>query len=74
MLLLKTSTPFSILLGIAYYMLRQMKFVRSWCEGDNWFRPIRESEGGGYTLKPAGVEEHHCALICVVVVAGAVAL
>jgi hypothetical protein len=55
-------------------MLRQMKFVRSWCEGDNWFRPIRESEGGGYTLKPAGVEEHHCALICVVVVAGAVAL
>ncbi|PMD44055.1 hypothetical protein L207DRAFT_270867 [Hyaloscypha variabilis F] len=62
-LLLKTSTPCALALGAAYYAVRQMEFVRAWCEGDNWFRPIRETEG--YTLKPAGVEEHQCALTCV---------
>jgi len=49
-----------------------MEFVRAWCEGDNWFRPIRETEG--YTLKPAGVEEHQCALTCVLTGAGLVAV
>lgn len=49
-----------------------MAFVRKWCEGDNWFRPSRESIG--YTLAPAGVEEHHCALVCVLIAAGLVAV
>ena len=49
-----------------------MEFVRKWCEGDNWFRPSRETDG--YTLKPAGVEEHQCALTCVLIAAGMVAV
>jgi hypothetical protein len=47
-----------------------MEFVRAWCEGDNWFRPTRETDG--YKLAPAGVEEHQCALVCVLVGAGMV--
>ena len=49
-----------------------MEFVREWCEGDNWFRPVRETEG--YKLAPAGVEEHQCALVCVLVGAGMAAV
>lgn len=49
-----------------------MDFVREWCEGDNWFRPVRETVG--YKLAPAGVEEHQCALVCVVVAAGMAAV
>lgn len=49
-----------------------MDFVREWCEGDNWFRPVRATEG--YRLAPAGVEEHQCALVCVLVGAGMAAV
>jgi hypothetical protein len=49
-----------------------MDFVREWCEGDNWFRPVRATDG--YKLAPAGVEEHQCALVCVLVGAGMAAV
>ncbi|KAE9377812.1 hypothetical protein N431DRAFT_541444 [Stipitochalara longipes BDJ] len=71
-LLLKTSTPCTLAMGAGYCAVRQMEFVRKWCEGDNWFRPIRETDG--YTLAPAGVEEHQCALTCVLIGAGLVAV
>jgi hypothetical protein len=71
-LLFKTSTPCSLFLAIGYYALRQMPFVREWCEGDNWFKPSRESNG--YTLAPAGIEEHQCALTCVLIGAGMAAV
>lgn len=57
---------------VGYAALRTTPFLRKWCEGDNWFKPTRVSNG--YKLEPAGVEEHQCALACVVFVAGAVAL
>lgn len=57
---------------VGYYALRKVPFVSKWCEGDNWFKPTRFSEG--YKLAPAGVEEHHCALTCTIIVCGAIAL
>lgn len=68
----KSSFPCALLLTICYSLLRTTPFLREWCEGDNWFRPVRVSDG--YKLEPAGVEEHHCAMACVIIVSGAVAL
>jgi hypothetical protein len=69
-LLLKTSTPCSIAMSAGYYALRQVPFIRAWCEGDNDFL---ESYRFGHFGR-LGVEEHMCALTCVIIAAGAVAL
>jgi hypothetical protein len=67
-LLLKTSMPSAAAMIWGYRSLRQVPFIRKWCEGDNWFRPVVMYNGD------VGVEEHHCALTCDIIVTGAIAL
>ncbi|KAH8595428.1 hypothetical protein B0O99DRAFT_686847 [Bisporella sp. PMI_857] len=66
-LLFKTSIPCSFGMLIAYYSLRQIPFIRTWCEGDNWFAPVSRGRN-------SNIEQHHCALTCTIIAAGAVAL
>jgi hypothetical protein len=66
--LLKTTVPSAAAMSWGYWSLRQVPFVREWCEGDNWFRPVAMYNAN------AGVEEHHCALTCDIIVTGAIAL
>jgi len=66
-LLLRTTVPSAIAMAYGYWSLRQVPFVRKWCEGDNWFRPVAYGAD-------VGIEEHHCALTCDIIVTGAIAL
>lgn len=52
----------SVLLSFGYYELRQIPYVQAWCEGRN-FAPVWEN-----------IEKAHCALVCDIIVAGAIAL
>jgi len=67
-LLLNTTIPSALAMSWGYWSLRQVPFVREWCEGDNWFRPVVMYNSD------AGVEEHHCALTCDIIITGAIAL
>jgi hypothetical protein len=64
-------------MSIGYYALRQVPYIRKWCEGDNWFRPTAawgyNYRTGVYSHTP-GIEEHHCALTCDIIVTGGIAL
>jgi hypothetical protein len=55
-------------MGWGYWSLRQVPFIRKWCEGDNWFKPVVTYNGN------VGIEEHHCALTCDIIVTGAIAV
>jgi hypothetical protein len=70
--LLVRSLVFSLALGIEFDRLRALSDLKNWDQVDDWFRPTRESEG--YELKPAGVEQHHQALVCVLMITLLVAL
>jgi hypothetical protein len=67
-LLLNTTILAALAMCWGYWSLRQVPFVREWCEGDNWFSPVVRNNS------PAGVEEHHCALTCDIIVTGAIAV
>lgn len=74
-----SSFPSSIAMASGYYLLRQVPFIRAWCEGDNNFLASRIHHVDKVGLVFDGkirlaVEEHMCALTCVIIAAGAVAL
>jgi len=76
--LLMSTLPSAVAMSGGYYSLRQVPFVRKWCEGDNWFQPTTVSRNnawpGTYRKVDPGVEQHHCALTCDIIITGAIAL
>ena len=73
-----STLPSAVAMSGGYYSLRQVPFVRKWCEGDNWFQPTTVSRNnawpGTYRKVDPGVEQHHCALTCDIIITGAIAL
>jgi hypothetical protein len=63
-------------MSVGYYFLREVPFIRAWCEGDNNFHEFNGhfDKYGNLVGGKVGVEEHMCALTCVIIAAGAVAL
>jgi hypothetical protein len=60
---LAMTTGFGTILSAAsYYALRQVPYVRRWCEGNN-SAPIYDN-----------VEKRNCAIVCGIIVAGAIAV
>jgi hypothetical protein len=75
--------PSTIAISTGYYFLRQVPSIVKWCEGDNNFiEHITYGDlykyGSEYVAAAkkftGAVEEHMCALTCVIIAAGAVAL
>lgn len=60
--LLRTAGTTAIISAFGYRALRQVPYVRRWCEGNNW-APLNDN-----------VEKRNCALVCVVIVSGAIAV
>ena len=58
-ILLQTTAPLALACGWAYHQLRQVEYVREWCEGNRWL-PARGNN----------VEKRNCALVCVIIVTG----
>ncbi|KAI9774474.1 MAG: hypothetical protein M1839_001707 [Geoglossum umbratile] len=61
-LLLRTTATTTILSAFGYHALRQVPYVRSWCEGNKW------------APATGNVEKRNCPLVCVVIASGAVAV
>jgi hypothetical protein len=60
--LLESTGMSAVLSVLGYRALRQVPFVQSWCEGNNW-ASLNDN-----------VEKRHCALVCDIIVAGAIAV